>query len=137
MHQRGSARWRSRRGGRLIRSRHAVLSRASHRQSSYFSELFGWEFGDTVGPTNYAVVQREGNTNADGVGVGGGIGTAPEGYGGHVTFYVEVPDVGAALEKAETLGGSRMMGPDEMPDVGITIGLFTDPEGHVIGLVSQ
>ena len=102
----------------------------------YFSELFGWEFGNTMGPTNYAVVPRDGNTNPDGIGIGGGIGTAPEGYSGHVTFYVEVPDVGAALEKAESLGGSRMMGPDEMPEVGITIGLFTDPEGHVIGLVS-
>ena len=66
---------------------------------------------------------------------GGGVGTAPEGYGGHVTFYVEVPDVEAALAKAESLGGSRMMGPDEVPEAGITIGLFTDPEGHVVGLV--
>jgi predicted enzyme related to lactoylglutathione lyase len=47
-----------------------------------------------------------------------------------------VPDVGAALEKAESLGGTRMMGPDEMSDVGIVIGLFSDPEGHVIGLMS-
>ena len=114
-----------------------VIGGDGEKLRSYFSEVFGWEFGDSVGPTNYAVEQREGNTNPDGVGIGGGIGTAPEGYGGHVTFYVEVPDVGAALEKAESLGGSRMMGPDEMPDVGITIGLFTDPEGHVIGLVSQ
>jgi hypothetical protein len=28
-----------------------------------------------------------------------------------------------------------MMGPDKMPEAGIEIGLFTDPEGHVIGLV--
>ena len=41
----------------------------------------------------------------------------------------------AALQKAESLGGTRMMGPDEVPGVGITIALFTDPEGHVIGLV--
>ena len=114
-----------------------VVGGDGEKLRSYFSELFGWEFGDTVGPTNYAVVPRDGNTNADGIGIGGGIGTAPEGYGGHVTFYVEVPDVGAALEKAESLGGSRMMGPDEVPEVGITIGLFTDPEGHVIGVVSQ
>ena len=113
-----------------------VIGGDGDKLRSYFSELFGWEFGNTMGPTNYAVVPRDGNTNPDGIGIGGGIGTAPEGYSGHVTFYVEVPDVGAALEKAESLGGSRMMGPDEMPEVGITIGLFTDPEGHVIGLVS-
>jgi predicted enzyme related to lactoylglutathione lyase len=29
-----------------------------------------------------------------------------------------------------------MMGPDEVPGVGIVIGLFRDPEGHVIGLMS-
>jgi uncharacterized protein len=112
-----------------------VIGKDGEKMRNYYSELFGWDFGDTVGPTNYAVVQRDGNTNADGVGIGGGIGTAPEGYDGHVTFYVEVPDVEAALAKAESLGGTRMMGPDKMPEVDIEIGLFTDPEGHVIGLV--
>jgi predicted enzyme related to lactoylglutathione lyase len=29
------------------------------------------------------------------------------------------------------------MGPDEVPGVGIVIGLFQDPEGHVIGVMSQ
>ena len=114
-----------------------VIGGDGDKLRSYFSELFGWEFGDTMGPTNYAVVPRDGNTNPDGIGIGGGIGSAPEGYDGHVTFYVEVADVGEALEKAESLGGSRMMGPDEVPGVGITIGLFTDPEGHVIGVVSS
>jgi uncharacterized protein len=114
-----------------------VIGKDGEKLRSYYSELFGWDFGDTVGPTNYATVQREGNTNADGIGIGGGVGTAPTGYDGHVTFYVEVPDVGNALETAESLGGTRMMGPDEIPEVGITIGLFTDPEGHVIGLVKQ
>ncbi len=63
------------------------------------------------------------------------MGGGPEGYEGHVTFYVEVPDVEAALEKAEELGGSRMMGPDEVME-GLVIGLFSDPEGHVVGVVS-
>jgi uncharacterized protein len=112
-----------------------VIGKDGDKLRSYYSELFGWEFGDVVGPTNYAVVQRDGNTNADGIGIGGGMGTAPEGYDGHVTFYVEVPDVGAALEKAESLGGTRMMGPDKVPEVNIEIGLFTDPDGHVIGVV--
>jgi len=112
-----------------------VIGKDGEQLRTYYSQLFGWDFGETVGPTNYAVVPRDGNTNADGVGVGGGVGTAPEGYDGHVTFYVEVPDVEAALAKAESLGGTRMMGPDKMPEVNIEIGLFTDPEGHVIGVV--
>jgi predicted enzyme related to lactoylglutathione lyase len=56
-------------------------------------------------------------------------------YTGHVTFYVEVPDVEEALVKAESLGGTRLMGPDEVPGAGVVIGQFSDPEGHVIGLI--
>jgi predicted enzyme related to lactoylglutathione lyase len=112
-----------------------VIGKDGDKLRSYYSELFGWDFGEQVGPTNYAIVQRDGNTNADGVGIGGGIGSAPEGYDGHVTFYVEVPDVEAALVKADSLGGTQMMGPDKVPGVDIEIALLTDPEGHVIGLV--
>ena len=50
-----------------------------------------------------------------------------------MTFYVEVPDVEAALAKAESLGGTRMMGPDKVME-GVEIGMFNDPEGHTIGL---
>ena len=84
-----------------------VIGKDGEGLRNYYSELFGWGFGETVGPTNYAVLERNGNTNADGAGIGGGIGTGPDGYDGHVTFYVEVPDVGAALAKAESLGGTR------------------------------
>ena len=112
-----------------------VIGKDGDKLRGYYSELFGWTFGDPLGPTNYAVVPREGNTNADGIGIGGGVGTAPEGYDGHVTFYVEVPDVEAALAKAESLGGTRMMGPQKMSEPEIEIGLFTDPEGHVVGVV--
>ncbi len=71
----------------------------------------------------------EDNTNSEGVGIGGGVGDGPEGYEGHITFYIEVPDVGAALDQAESLGGKKLMGPDS-PMEGLTIGLFNDPEGH-------
>jgi uncharacterized protein len=63
------------------------------------------------------------------------VATGPDGYEGHVTFYVGVPDVGAALDKAESLGGTRVFGPDEIMQ-GMILGQFKDPEGHLIGLVS-
>jgi uncharacterized protein len=110
-----------------------VIGKDADQLRDYYSELFGWEI-DANNPMNYGTIQREGNTNADGAGIGGGIGQGPEGYDGHVTFYVEVPDVEAALAKAEGLGGSRMMGPEVMAE-GIEIGLFNDPEGHVVGVV--
>jgi uncharacterized protein len=112
-----------------------IIGQDAERLRSYYSELFGWEI-NAENPMDYGIVAREGNVNADGVGIGGGIGTGPEGYSGHVTFYIEVPDVEAALAKAESLGGTRMMGPDQ-PMEGLEIGLFTDPEGHTVGLVKS
>jgi uncharacterized protein len=112
-----------------------IMGKDVERLRSYYSELFGWEI-DSDNPVGYGIVQREGNTNADGIGIGGGLGAAPEGYDGHATFYVEVPDVEAALAKAEELGGSRMMGPENVMER-ITIGLFTDPEGHLVGVVGS
>jgi len=110
-----------------------IMGKDGEKLRSYYSEPFGWEI-DADNPMNYGIVQRDGNTGADGVGIGGGVGAAPEGYDGHVTFYIEVPDVEAALAQAESLGGKRMMGPMKVPD-GPEIGHFNDPEGHLVGVV--
>jgi uncharacterized protein len=112
-----------------------IVGKDAAQLHRYYSELFGWQI-DADNPVAYGLVPREGNVNADGIGIGGGVGGGPEGYDGHVTVYVEVPDVEAALAKAESLGGTRMMGPDE-PMEGTVIGLFSDPEGHVIGVVQS
>ena len=110
-----------------------VFGKDGDKLQSFYSDLFGWEI-DSDNPMNYGVVQRDGNTNADGVGIGGGIAAGQEGQS-YVTFYVEVDDVEAGLQKAESLGGSRVMGPMDVMDR-LTIGLFNDPEGHMIGLVT-
>jgi uncharacterized protein len=112
-----------------------VIGKDGGKLQSYYAELFGWQI-NAENPMSYGIVAREGNTNPDGVGIGGGIGTGPEGYAGHITFYVEVPDVEAALAKAESLGGTRMMGPERIMD-GVELGQFTDPEGHLVGLVKS
>jgi predicted enzyme related to lactoylglutathione lyase len=110
-----------------------ITGKDGEKLQSYYSELFGWEI-DANNEMKYGTISREGNTNAEGVGIGGGIATGPEGYGGHVTFYVEVPNVEETLAKAESQGGTRMMGPDEVME-GLVIGLFNDPEGHTIGVM--
>src|SRR5881392_1801223 len=83
--------------------------------NGFYSELFGWTI-DNNNPVGYGVVAREGNVNADGIGIGGGImglSGMPDmaDYAGHVTFYVEVPDVEAPRVQAEKLGGERRMSP--------------------------
>jgi predicted enzyme related to lactoylglutathione lyase len=103
----------------------------------YYSQLFGWEI-DADNEMNYGMVARDSNKAASGdLGIGGGVGQGPEGYTGHVTFYVAVPDVEEALQKAESLGGKRTMGPETIMDGALTFGHLEDPEGNMIGVVQD
>jgi predicted enzyme related to lactoylglutathione lyase len=110
-----------------------IIGKDADKLQGYYRQLFGWEF-DTNNPMSYGTVDREQNLTPDGVGIGGGVGKGPDGYEGHVTFYVGVQDVGETLAKAEELGGRTVMGPEKMMET-IEIGLFTDPEGHLVGVV--
>lgn len=109
-----------------------IIGKDAAQLRGFYAELFGWKI-DADNPMEYGTVDREQNLAPDGVGIGGGIGRGPEGYEGHVTFYVGVPDVESALAQAAELGGTRVMGPETVME-GVEIGLFNDPEGHVIGL---
>jgi uncharacterized protein len=115
-----------------------IIGKDPEKLRSYYSKLFGWEF-DTNAPVaeavsqsgNYGFVNR--NTTSDGTGIPGGVGGGL-GYDSHVIFYVGVPEVEAALQKAESLGGTRRMGPEKNPGTNLVVAHFTDPEGHLIGL---
>lgn len=74
----------------------------------------------------------DGSTSGDAAGINGGVGGG-NGYERRVLFYVGVPDVEAALQKAESLGGVRRLGPEGTPGT-LVIGRFTDPEGHLVGV---
>lgn len=112
-----------------------VVGKDGQALRDYYGSLFGWEF-DTNNPMSYGVVSREANLTPEGIGIGGGVSQGPEGYEGHVTFYVAVPDVGEALAKAESLGGTRVMGPEEIMG-SMVLGHFKDPQGNLIGLFAQ
>jgi uncharacterized protein len=110
-----------------------VIGKDAQKLQGFYADLFGWEI-DANNQMNYGMVQREGNTTEDGIGIGGGIAPAQEGSDGWVTFYVATDDVEASLKKAESLGGTRVMGPMQVPE-GPEIGLLNDPEGHLVGVV--
>jgi predicted enzyme related to lactoylglutathione lyase len=81
-------------------------------------------------PLTYGFVNRV--LAGDGAGIPGGIGGGSA-YEPHVIFYVGVPDVEAALQRAEGLGGKRQTGPERAP-TGLVVGQFTDPESNLIGV---
>jgi uncharacterized protein len=104
---------------------------------TFYGGLFGWDFqtGDAATETvskrgDYGFV--DGSTTG---GINGGVGGG-DGYGGRVIFYVGVPNVEAALQDAERLGGVRRMGPEGTPGQ-ILVGQFTDPEGNLIGVAGS
>jgi predicted enzyme related to lactoylglutathione lyase len=118
-----------------------IASKDPDALSAFYERAFGWSMdsstypGGASGIPKYIVARPTGEEVPSGYGINGGIGGTPDGYAGHVTFYIAVDDVEAALRNVESLGGKRMMGPEKVPN-GPEIGLFTDPQGHVIGLVN-
>lgn len=116
-----------------------IVSKDPDSLSGFYRDAFGWNVASQHPGTGAGGVPKYFMALPDGgqppaIGINGGIGGAPEGYDGHVTFYIGVDDVAAVLDKVQTLGGTHMMGPEQVPD-GPIIGLFKDPQGNVIGLV--
>ena len=104
-----------------------VLGNDGSRLQQFYGALFGWTF-DVIQTINYGVTNM-----GEGRGIPGGVGQAFPGTRSWTTFYIETPDVTASLEKARALGGRIVTARTVMPDV--TLGVFEDPEGYVIGLV--
>lgn len=93
----------------------------------FYGKLFDWHIDDN-NPWDYGMV----DTHSEG-GINGGIGGSQSGAN-RVTFYAQVDDLQAYLDKAEKLGGKTIMPPTEIPDA-VTLAMFSDPEGNIIGMV--
>ena len=92
----------------------------------YYTDLFGWEIDDN-NPAKYGMV-----SGID-PGIGGGVGPNPDGKA-FLTVYVNTDDLQASLDKAVSLGGTKVMDPTDIPG-GPSIAMFADPQGNVVGLV--
>jgi uncharacterized protein len=104
-----------------------VLGTDATKLQQFYSALFGWTF-EVIEPIKYGMTNMR-----EGRGIPGGVGQALPGTRSWTTFYIETPDVTASLEQAQALGGRVVTPRTVTPDV--TLGIFEDPEGHVIGLV--
>jgi uncharacterized protein len=91
----------------------------------FYRGVFGWKLTDA--PMDYKMV----DTQANGHGIGGGIGQSRDGKG-MLTVYIESDDLKADLAKVEKAGGRTILAPQQAGPV--TIALFQDPEGNVVGL---
>ena len=102
-----------------------ITAKDSKKLQDFYTGVFGWKLTDA--PQNYKMV----DTNADGHGIGGGIGQSRDGKG-MLTVYIESEDLKGTLAKVEQAGGRTIAPP--MSAGPVEIALFSDPEGNVIGL---
>lgn len=99
--------------------------RNSSRTAEFFSQLFAWE-----GRPEGASVTINTGTQEGIQGHINSLGHEPHNY---VTIYVQVEDLQATLDKAESLGGKTIVPPVELPGQGY-FAWMADPEGNTLGL---
>src|SRR5215208_6588940 len=95
----------------------------------FYGEVFGWTTTD-MGPEygGYKIFNR-GETGI------AGVMTLPEGSTQpHWQPYVAVADPDATTAKAKELGGSALMEPTDVPEVG-RLGVLRDPQGAMFGII--
>ena len=94
--------------------------------TAFYEKAFGWTMTASDFTTDV-------DTGA-GKGIGGAItalGHAPHHY---VMVYVETPNVAAACETIEKLGGAVKIGPVDIPGGKGRFAWFADPEGNMLGV---
>jgi uncharacterized protein len=101
-----------------------VLGADAERTQRFYGDLFGWTVQASTA-AGYRLVP------AEEAGIGGGLGGGVDAV--WATLYAKVPDVEAALAKAERLGASRVYGPNQVDDHTRT-GAFRDPAGNLFGV---
>ena len=105
-----------------------ITGKDAPKLQQFYADLFGWNV-DSNNPINYGLVDTQTED-----GINGGIAQEQE-LATRVTVYVQVDDLQAYLDKAESLGGKTILPPTVIPDT-VTLAMFTDPEGNIMGMVA-
>ncbi len=94
----------------------------------FYKEMFEWEY-DWNDEVKYGMVEPDS-------GPAGGIMLAEGPMPSYVTIYIEVANVDEYLQKAENLGGEIRVPRTEIQGGGV-FGVFSDPEGIVLGVYEE
>ena len=108
-----------------------VTSPDHERAQKFYAELFGWNVASDPEMGGYGLV----DTGAGDTAIGGGIGPV-DGDDAGVKIYMRVDDLDAYLDRAEALGGKRLVPPTDLPGDFGRFAVFADPDGNRVGLWS-
>jgi predicted enzyme related to lactoylglutathione lyase len=108
-----------------------INSAAAPALAQFYADAFEWKLA--ADGVDYTQIKTEGVCEGSGVpGIDGGIGTSEPGDD-FITFYVQVPDVAAALDRVVELGAQVELPVTEAGNV--VLAMFRDPAGNRVGLV--
>jgi uncharacterized protein len=107
-----------------------VISPDHERAQKFYGELFGWQVAADPAMGGYGLVDAGAGEDA----IGGGIGPSSAPGDAGVKIYVRVDDMEAFLDRAERLGGRRLVPPTDLPGEFGRFAIFTDPDGNQVGL---
>lgn len=105
-----------------------IMTRDAQRVKEFYATLFGWTFNEFP-EMGYGMV----DTGVK-MGINGGIGQVQENQSPCVTFYVQVEDLQAHLDKAVSLGATVVVPLTDVPGV-VTFAQIQDPAGNMVGLL--
>ncbi len=107
-----------------------ILGNDPESLQNFYGSIFDWEI-DTNNLIGYGIVKSNGEGS-----IGGGIGKTDGGAPPHATFYIEVDNIQAHLDRITEMGGKVVMPETEVPNM-VTFALFQDTEGNTVGLVKS
>ena len=103
-----------------------LLTNAAEDATKFYSDLLGMSSSKMPGPVDYTTLKVGGTDVAGVMAISDEMAPGPP----HRMVHFGIDDVDAAASKIESLGGSIMVPPADIPDIGRFAGL-KDPQGSV------
>jgi predicted enzyme related to lactoylglutathione lyase len=103
--------------------------RDREKTTAFYQQLFDWQM--TPGPMSTDIHTGPGEPVTGHI---VSLGHEPHNY---TNFYVQVPSLTEALQKAEKLGGKIIIPPVPIPGRNDSFAWFADPDGNIIALLQR
>ena len=102
-----------------------IIGKDAIALQKFYADVFGWKLSPPVAEMgNYSMFDNQGK------GIGGGIGEGDP----RVSVYVSVHDPAAYMKEIEKAGGTMIMPVTRITE-NVTIGMFKDIAGNIMGVM--
>ncbi len=110
-----------------------IAARDADALKAFYETLLGWKIVADRPVDWYGLIDAK--QGAD-FGIDGGLYKVGDGDQPGVRIYANVDDADVYMSRVESLGGKVIRPAGDIREAGIRVGVFSDPEGNVIGVVA-